>query len=104
MASIVTSCIRCVDTKTTKVKNGKTKSGKQRYICKSCKKTQVESYAYKAYDSNINRQIITLTKEGLGIRSTARVLGISATTLLKRIVSIAQNISRSAKECPHFAE
>ncbi|HLU51175.1 MAG TPA: IS1 family transposase, partial [Flavobacteriaceae bacterium] len=40
----------------------------------------------------INQQIITLTKEGLGIRSTARVLNISTTTLLKRIVSIAQNI------------
>ncbi|MCV2486506.1 hypothetical protein OD917_16350 [Flavobacterium sp. SH_e] len=34
------------------------------------------------------------TKEGLGIRSTARVLKISATTLLKRIVSIARNITR----------
>ncbi|PWJ89271.1 hypothetical protein BC749_12418 [Flavobacterium araucananum] len=28
-----------------------------------------------------------LTKEGLGIRSTARILKISTTTLLKRIVS-----------------
>jgi insertion element IS1 protein InsB len=32
------------------------------------------------------------TKEGLGIRSTARLLRISTTTLLKRIVSIAKNI------------
>ena len=31
-------------------------------------------------------------KEGLGIRSTARILKISATTLLKRIISIARNI------------
>ncbi|GGF10474.1 hypothetical protein GCM10011518_19580 [Flavobacterium limi] len=34
------------------------------------------------------------TKEGLGIRSTARILKISATTLLKRIVSIARSISK----------
>ena len=86
------SCIKCVDDISKKVKNGKTKSGKQRYICKKCKGTQVESYTYLAYNSNINQQIITLTKEGLGIRSTARVLQISTTTLLKRIVAIAQNI------------
>ena len=36
--------------------------------------------------------IIQLTKEGLGIRSTARVLGISTTTLLKRIIAIANSI------------
>jgi insertion element IS1 protein InsB len=74
------------------VKNGKTKSGKQRYLCKNCKSTQVQRYAYKAYNPNINQQIIILTKEGLGIRSTARVLEISTTTLLKRIVAIAQSI------------
>ena len=38
------------------------------------------------------QKIILFTKEGLGIRSTARVLKISVTTLLKRIVSIAQDI------------
>jgi len=74
------------------VKNGKTKSGKQRYICKNCKRTEVETYTYKAYQPTINQQIITLTKEGLGIRSTARVLHISTTTLLKRIITIAQDI------------
>jgi len=33
-----------------------------------------------------------LTKEGVGIRSTARILKISNTTLLKRIITIEQNI------------
>jgi transposase-like protein len=41
------SCIRCVDGHKM-VKNGKTKSDKQRYLCKTCQKTQVESYTYKA--------------------------------------------------------
>lgn len=35
---------------------------------------------------------MVLTKEGLDIRSTARVLGFSTTTLLKRILSIADSI------------
>jgi len=65
------------------VKYGKTSHGKQRLICKSCRKTQVEEYKYNAYQPNLNRQIITLTKEGLGIRSTARVLQISSTNPTK---------------------
>ncbi|MBB4807601.1 IS1 family transposase [Chryseobacterium defluvii] len=35
-----------------------------------------------------------MTREGLGIRSTARVLQISTTTLLKRILLIAKNIKQ----------
>lgn len=59
-----------------------------------CHKTRVENYVYKAYQPNINSDIIILTKEGLGIRSTARILKISTTTLLKRILLIAKNISK----------
>lgn len=87
-------CFRCVDEKILMVKNGKTLSGKQRYLCKICKATRVENYTYCAYQSNIDQQIILLTKEGLGIRSTARVLQISTTTLLKRILLIAKNIKQ----------
>nr|WP_238698793.1 IS1 family transposase [Flavobacterium circumlabens] len=61
-------------------------------ICKQCRKTRVEKYIYQAYKSDMDKNIIQFTKEGLGIRSTARILEISTTTLLKRIVSIAGNI------------
>ena len=74
------------------IKNGRTKNKKQQYFCKKCGKRFIDYYTYKAYSPTINLQIIILTKEGLGIRSTARVLNISATTLLKRIFSIARNI------------
>lgn len=92
MALESSSCIRCVGGCVRVIKYGKTKSGNQRYICRLCRKTKVENYIYKAYQPEINSNIILFTKEGLGIRSTARVLKISTTTLLKRIVSIAQNI------------
>lgn len=52
----------------------------------------MDYYTYKAYCSNINFLIIQLTKEGLGIRSIARILQISA-TLFRRIKNIAENIS-----------
>ncbi len=92
------SCFKCVgycdNCDNTMIKYGKTKLGNQRYHCKTCNKTKVGQYVYKAYESTINQKIILLTKEGLGIRSTARVLQISTTTLLKRIIAIARSISQ----------
>ena len=41
-------------------------------------------------------KIITFIKEGLGIRSTARILKISTSTLLSRIISIAKSIPQPA--------
>ncbi|QSW88416.1 IS1 family transposase [Flavobacterium endoglycinae] len=94
MSSNQTRCYRCVGDIRKMIKYGKTKSGNQRYICRACGKTRVENYAYLAYKGDINQNIIQLTKEGLGIRSTARILKISTTTLLKRIVSIARDITK----------
>lgn len=94
MSSNQTRCYRCVGDIRNMIKYGKTKSGNQRYVCRTCKKTRVENYVYQAYKGDINQNIIQLTKEGLGIRSTARILQISTTTLLKRIVSIAGNITK----------
>lgn len=74
------------------MKNGTTKTRKQQYICKECRKRFLDYYTYKAYHSNINPLIIQLTKDGLGIRSISMVLKISITTLLRRIKSIAENI------------
>ena len=92
-------CIRVSDTGICKhcyskniIKNGTTKTRKQQYICKNCNKRFIEFYSYQAYQKNINSQIIQFTKEGLGIRSTARILKISTTTLLKRINKISENI------------
>lgn len=74
------------------IKNGSSKSKKQQYLCKSCGKRFLDYYTYNAYHEKINSEIIHFTKEGLGIRNTARVLHISTTTLLKRILQIAKNI------------
>jgi len=74
------------------IKNGFQSNGNQRYKCCVCHKKQQSNYEYNAYRRNLNQEIILFTKEGLGIRSTARILKISTTTLLKRIVAIAKNI------------
>ena len=97
MINSSTSCIKCVDGINTcvycqsiLVKNGFSRAGKQRYKCKFCNKTTVLNYSYKAYLANLNNKIILYIKEGLGIRSMARILKISTTTLLKRIIKIAE--------------
>ena len=96
-----TSCIKVSDTgicpkcKSKEIiKNGFTKNRKQQYHCKTCATRFIDYYTNKAYLPTTNNNIIKLTKEGLGIRSTARVLQISVTTLLKRIITIAKNISK----------
>lgn len=101
--SLTVSCIRVSDSgkcpycgMSSIIKNGKTKTGKQQYYCKSCTKRFIDYYTYQAYVPTTNHQIIILTKEGLGIRSTARVLEISTTTLLKRILQIAHTITPPA--------
>lgn len=73
-------------------KHGKNINGIQRLYCRFCKKTWQASYAYNAYFNKTNALIIKFIKEGCGIRSIARLLGISATTLLSRIRNIAKEI------------
>lgn len=76
------------------IKNGFQSNGNQRYKCCVCQRRQQINYSYNAYKRDINQEIVLFTKEGLGIRSTARILKISATTLLKRIISIARSITK----------
>lgn len=74
------------------IKNGHTKTQKQQYLCKNCHKRFLDFYTYQACLPKIDEKIVLLIKEGLGIRSIARVLKISPTTLLKRILIISSNI------------
>nr|WP_195458286.1 IS1 family transposase [Alistipes sp. D31t1_170403_E11] len=74
-------------------KDGHQANGTQRYECKHCHRKQQEEYTYNAYSPELDEKIVLYTKEGTGIRSTARILQISATTLLKRIIHIGKRIS-----------
>lgn len=100
MQKVTPKCSRYVDLKKSCiycqkkcVKNG-ISYGKQRYLCKSCKRSFVESYEYNACQVNTNSTIKKYLKEGCGIRSIARLLKISVTTVLKKILLLAKEISR----------
>lgn len=75
------------------VKNGKANTGDQRYYCKKCKKSQQYSYTYRACIENTNSKLVSLLKEGCGIRSISRLLKISPTTVIERIKEIAIKIN-----------
>jgi len=74
------------------VKNGKTPGGKQRFLCRACKSSKVIDPQPRSYGNRYDRKIIQLTKEGLGIRSTARILDISPSTVIRKILCIAERI------------
>jgi IS1 family transposase/transposase-like protein len=82
----------CVHCGSHMIKYGKSKTGKQRYQCKTCGKVQQINYRYKAYEKTVNNNIISLTKEGVGIRGLSRLLSIAQNTVLSRIKQIAKGI------------
>ncbi len=83
------SCPNCNSNRI--IKKGK-RNCIQRYQCRNCGKHFQDKYTYKAYDKSINPLIISLLKEGSGIRGIARVLQISKDTVLSRMIKIAKAI------------
>lgn len=85
--------ITCRYCKSETIKFGKA-CGNQRYRCKQCHKIQLAAYKKNAYAIAVNTDIAAHIKEGCGIRSIARLLHISANTVLKRIKIIADRIRK----------
>ena len=73
-------------------KNGINKQGKQRYRCQICGRQFILKYAYRAYLNYIRELIVPMCLNGSGIRDTARVLRVSATTVMKLIAERAQTL------------
>lgn len=84
--------MQCHYCQNTCIKKGWSKNT-QKHQCKTCFKYQREQWVYQSYRVT-DRQIIQLTKEGCGIRSTARILEFSSTTIIRRILRIASNLKR----------
>lgn len=84
-------CDRCCEQC---VKKGFQKNGTQKFYCKKCGKWQQGSYLNEAWKRSTNSNIIALLKEGCGTRGISRILGISPTTITKRIVLIASSIQK----------
>jgi insertion element IS1 protein InsB len=73
---------------------GRQKNGCQRWYCKNCKKAQQAVYKNNGCLKSIGRPIGMLVCESAGIRGIGRVLGISTTTVLRKIKFIAAAIDK----------
>ena len=65
----------------------------QKYQCKSCKKYQQAVYSYRSCTTS-DKQIVQLIIEGCGILGSARILGMSPTTIISRILKMARVLRR----------
>ena len=86
MATINVYCPACKTDRV--VKHGVSDEGKQRYQCKNdrCNKnTFLLDYSYCAYLPDVKEKIIDMALNGGGIRDTARVLSISANTVISEL-------------------
>ncbi len=88
------------------IKHGITSNGKQRYRCRevTCEgKTFIRNYIEKGCLPEIKKQIVDMAMNGSGVRDTARVLGISTTTVINELkkrsgtVSSKSSLSRGAR-------
>jgi transposase-like protein len=89
-------CPSCDSTKV--VKNGKSAAGKQRYRCRNpqCQRCSfILDFTYRGYLPEVKQQISDMALNGSGIRDTARVLKISATTVIETLKKNPLSLNRS---------
>ena len=84
-------CIHCNSTKL--IRFGKSKNNVQLFKCCNCSRRFRESYRNKSWIIT-NQTIINYVKEGLGIRSIARLLNISPSTVISRIKTISKSMKK----------
>lgn len=75
-------------------KADKQRNGTQKWKCLNCYKHQQQHYKRKAYRPETDDQIKRLLKEGLGIRSMARLLEISPNTVMSRSITISNVVEK----------
>jgi insertion element IS1 protein InsB len=70
------------------VKYGQASNGKQRFLCQeppcACQ-TFIQGYSEKGRLPHVKQQILDMALNGSGVRDTARVLGISPTTVISEL-------------------
>jgi insertion element IS1 protein InsB len=81
------------------IKHGRSAAGKQRYCCQNqaCSRSSfIREYSYQGYLPEVKRQISDMAINGSGIRDTARVLGISPTTVIEELKKRSSTTSRQS--------
>jgi transposase-like protein len=83
---MVVEPIGCPDCQSTDVvKHGLSAAGKQRYCCRNAacaRKSFILHFSYRGRLKEVKQQNSDMAMNGSGIRDTARVLGISTSTVI----------------------
>ena len=90
MCKIEIHCPKCQSLNL--VKNGKTASKKQKYLCKNCRKQFITDYTYQGCRPFIRSLILKMTLNSSGIRDISRVLQISTNTVQKLLLKQSRKI------------
>ncbi len=91
MATIEVTCIHCQSSLV--YKHGKAPTGLQRYRCRECKRSFQYEYRYNANKKDVAEKIITMAMNGSGVRDTARVLGVSITTVINHLKNLSPSVA-----------
>lgn len=76
------------------IKKGLQKNGLQKYQCRNCLKYQQKEYKYKRCKAQSIINMKEMNNEGVGISSISRLLGISKTTVMRKLEQESQKIKK----------
>jgi len=63
------------------VRNGRTRNGKQRYLCHACGRTSREQPSSNAYPAERREEILRAYQERSSLRGLSRTFGVSRNTV-----------------------
>ena len=96
-------CPRCESSNCSK--NGH-KNGKQRYICKQCRRQFVEFYSRRGYGDELKQHYLKLYVNGMGFRAIERSTGVNHNTVIKWVKQAGNYLPDAppAEEIPELAQ
>jgi len=101
MVTIPVQCPHCHRTEI--IKAGKQATGAQRYQCQNgqcARRIFLLQYQDRGRVPEVRRQVVDMALNGSGVRDTARVLGISPTTVIAVLKKSPRYASSIARCCP----
>ena len=73
------------------IKKGK-RNGKQRILCKNCKKYQLSHYSKNRIPVSKENLLVKLNNEGMGISSISRILNVSKSSVQRIILKFGKSV------------
>jgi transposase-like protein len=90
MITVTLTCYHCG--RENLVRNGRTRNGKQRYLCHDCGRTSRDHPSSNAYPSERREEILRAYQERSSLRGLSRTFGVSRNTVsswLKKVCPTA---------------